>query len=175
MLGILFGTACLIGLIAVLRAHHREHGFNGHGPWAHHFGGCHGGWHGGWHGRVGHNPVLRGLFVSLDTTPGQEKTIRAAVEDLFGAVRGAKESLWQSRGNLAQVFRSESFDEQALAGVISRHDEALESVRGRAVDVVARVYEVLDTAQRERVAQWLESGLGRAGRRHPYRTPPAGE
>src|ERR1700678_438436 len=97
MLGFIVGTVCLIGLVKTLRwgRYHRGGGGCGYG---HHGGGWgrrgwdgrgyqgdhDGGWGGGWGGP---SVLLRALFQRLETTPGQEKVIVAAYEEMRDATR----------------------------------------------------------------------------------------
>ena len=77
MFGFLFGAACLGGLAALLfRRNHHHHGTCGHG-------------HGGRFHRGRH--FLYAAFERLDTTPGQEKAVTAAIDEFtYGlADRGA--------------------------------------------------------------------------------------
>ena len=170
MFGFVFGTACLIALILILRAEHRKRGGRW-GHWGHH--GCHGGHAFWWHGKLGRNPFLRRLFHELDTTPGQEKAIRGALDSFFKTVREAKQSLWDTRRQLAAVFRSESFDETAVGGLIEQHDDVVDKVRTAGVDALAEIFRALDPQQRERLAQWLDNRPS-APPAGPYRTPAEG-
>jgi len=78
MFGFIVGAACLFGLVRVLR--HARHGhFGHHGPF------------GRFRGGFGPRMMLRGLFERLDTTPGQEKVIAAAIAGF--ATGGLLESL----------------------------------------------------------------------------------
>ena len=101
MFGFVIGFASLVGLISVLRkgrcagrfhggdcGHHHHH-HHGHGgpPWAR-------------HGRGPHRWMHR-LFERLDTTPGQEKEIRAAVRDFM-------DEAWDLGGQLRDLPRSAS-------------------------------------------------------------------
>jgi Spy/CpxP family protein refolding chaperone len=177
MLGFAIGFACLAGLLAVLGSECRRRRSLawGHG-WGH--GGCGQGWGHGWsHGGCGGHGVRWGryafiapLLERLETTPGQEKAIRAAVDAVMQAAMAAKGRASQGREPLAAVFRSESFDESLVAAVITGCDEAVEQVRTAMVDGLAKVYEALDPRQRALVAEWLERGVGRhACGAGPYR------
>lgn len=157
MFGFLVGTICLIALIAVLHSEHRRRGVRHFRDWHNRFGG------------IGRNPFLRQMFRKLDTTPGQEKAIRASLDSFFATVGEAKQSMWNTRGQLANVFRSESFDETAVGVVIEQHDENVDKVRTAAVDTLADIYRTLDPQQRERVAQWLDNSP-KAPPAGPYRT-----
>lgn len=185
MIGFLVGTACLIGLIKVVRAGrhgygggcghgwHGGHGHgHGHGHGEHRGGG--GGWGGGW--REGfrggaRNFWLRGLFERLDTTPGQEKVIKQAAEEMFEATRSGRGELEQSRKDVANALRSGIVDETAMGELFARHDEKLREVRKAFVGAFAKVSEALDEDQRKQLADMLERGGGLGGRMGggPYR------
>jgi hypothetical protein len=96
MFGFFIGTVCLVLLFANLR---RRHYYAAYGPWGddrgYGLGGCgrgggfggfgfgRGFWHGGRGRRGGYRKfIARQMLTRLDTTPGQEKAIRNAVETL---------------------------------------------------------------------------------------------
>jgi len=145
MLGFLIGAVCLAGFIAVARRG-RCHGrrFGGGGP--------------GHRGRHGRRFILRHLFEELETTPGQEKVIKGAVDEVTEAVHGFKSQLHRSRGTLADVLRSDAVDENVLGELLSHHDDELDAVRKALVGALARVHDALDEGQRKRLADLLESG-----------------
>ncbi|HVH46626.1 MAG TPA: periplasmic heavy metal sensor [Labilithrix sp.] len=154
------------------------------GPgWARHGGGCRGeagedghghrGW-GRW-GGFGRGPGrsfwLRGLFARLDTTPGQEREIRAAIEEFQTAARGAKDGLKDARADLARAIGSETFDEVAVAEASARVDGATSHVKDALTAALKRAHGVLDAHQRQRLAELLTNGpgFGRRGWGSPYR------
>ena len=172
MIGFLIGTACLIGLVKVVRAgrcasgggcgsgwHGRGWGRHGHhGRWG---GGGEGGWaRGGWD-RGGW--ALRGLFERLDTTPGQEKVIKQAVDEVFAATSQGRGELEQTRRDIASALRSGVVDETAMGELFARHDEKLREIRKAFVGAIAKVNDALDEDQRKKLADLLERGLGGAG------------
>jgi len=169
MIGFLIGTACLLGLMKVIRRG-RCHGY-GYG------GGCGGGMRRGWGGHGGHGPwdgheggrwgggdaarwMLRGLFERLDTTPGQEKVILQAVEGLREQMRAGREALHATGGHAAKAFRGERFDESAMADAFTKQDAALESAQKALFEALAKVHEALDERQRREFAELLERGVG---------------
>lgn len=160
MMGFAFGFACLAGLLAVLGSECRRGRFArlgwGHHGWGH--GGACGSGGGGM--RWGRFAFIGPLLERLETTPGQEKAIRAAIDAVIEAAVAAKGRALQGREQLAAVFRSEAFDEGLVAGVITGGDEAVDQVRAALVDGLAKVYEALDPKQRALVAEWLEGGVG---------------
>lgn len=172
MIGFAIGIACLWGLFRVLRGG-RRYGWGGYGGRCGHRGGWGGPswrrrWRGGWdHADDGPVFFLRGLFERLGTTPAQEKVIKNAVEDVVDAARGFKDKVRSSRNDVAQAFRSESFDENVMAELLTRHDDAIDEVRKSIVGSLAKIHESLDPDQRAELARWLE----RRGRWDgPYRS-----
>jgi len=179
MLGILIGTVCLIGLIKTLRwGRHRHawgHGYGG-GCGSAYGGGCGSGygrhrWGGGWGGHRDHDHgdgggwggpgvMLRGLCRRLDATPGQEKVIVQAIEELREAARQQRGEIRSSRADVARAMREPSFDAVLFGEMFGRHDAALESLRKSAVGALAKVHDALDDKQRARLAELIESGPG---------------
>ena len=173
MLGFLIGTVCLIGLIKTLRA---GRGCGGHG----YGGGCGGGgwgrrrwgrggpgaWgEGGWDhddegGFGGPGVFLRGIFRRLETTPGQEKVIAEAFDELRTAGRKARGEAKASRADLAKAMRSPTVDEVLFGEMFARHDTTLEELRKAAIGSLAKVHDALDEKQRARVAEMIEAGPG---------------
>ncbi len=203
MLGFLIGTVCLIGLVKVVRRGHMRRCGWGHGHFGDAWddGGCGGysggcGHHGRWHGRDRHGWddgdfgswggggdrlgasrgggfVLRALFSRLDTTPGQEKVIKEAFDELRTKARVVKDDARGMRGDLASAFRGESLDADTLGTAASRASGAVDAVRDAAIGALLKVHEALDERQRAIAADLLESGprFGRGwrGRGGPYR------
>jgi Spy/CpxP family protein refolding chaperone len=156
MLGFVFGTLCLIGLIKVLR-----HGRGWHGGWG--YGACsRGGFHGAGHGRgFGGGPrrwFLRSLFERLETTPGQEKAILAALDELREERRVVREEAQQTRTDLARAVAGGLIDDSTLEESFARHDRLLAKLRVSFVEALKKVTEALDERQRKQLGDWLEGG-----------------
>src|SRR5579871_4159279 len=153
MLGFLLGTVCLIGLIKVARAHRYGYGYGGHGGgrcggYGSGYGGYGGdagpgSWRGGWQGggfrSRGFGPrwFLRAIFERLDTTPGQEKVILQAADELKAAFGGARET----RSDFASVFRGPAVDESTLQDIFVKHDTVISETRRTAVEAVRKAHE----------------------------------
>ena len=195
MLGFLVGTVCLIALVKVARRG-RSWGYGP--PWmAHGGGGCAHGDHdcgpwggspwggrsrgrrrGGWmRGGLGRNFFLRAAFERLDTSPGQEKAIRAALEELRVVARSVRADVASTRADIARAMRGDLLDEDALVDVSTRVTAAGEAMRAAAVGALVKVHAALDERQREALADLIESGPGFGGRAGsggfpggPYRT-----
>jgi hypothetical protein len=136
----------------------------GHGRWRRR------GWGRGFGSGPGGSFWLRAIFSRLDTTPGQEREIRAAVEEFQQTAHASKDGLKGAREELARAIRGESFDEIALAEASSRADATTTQVKDALAAALKRVHAVLDKTQRERLAELLVRGPG-SGRRwgNPYR------
>jgi hypothetical protein len=177
MFGFVIGALSLYGLIKVLRWGGRgacgggyRRGWHGHGWGGHH--GAHG-WnardewrgHDDWRGHerggegwgVERNTFwLRGLFSRLDTTPGQEKVIRQAAQEIFAATAPLKAELDETRRDLAKALRTGTVDAVAMGELFARHDEKLRDARTAFVGALAKVSEALDEDQRKRLADLID-------------------
>jgi hypothetical protein len=191
MLGFLIGTACLIGLIKVLRRGGWRRGY-GYGGWSGGScggGSCGGGW--GYRGHRGHGDHeggwgggrhdagwdrggpfwLRGLFERLGTSPAQEKVIRDAIDEMRRSASDLRDEARQTRSDVAKAVRSSSLDETVLGELFARHDTHLERMRKDMVGVLGKVHVVLDDRQREIFAQLIERGPFAGGfRGGPFRS-----
>ncbi len=182
--GMVWGALAVLGFIALKRrfgcgSRWAYGGYGGYGP------GCGGGGHrGGWDDDVGPGfsrrgfrgfglrAVLRGAFERLGTTPGQEKVIVAALEELREAMSHAKDEIKGSRKDFADAFRGGPIDEASVADIFVRHDTVISETRRKVVEAVGKIHEALDEEQRTHVADLIEKGLGHGwhGRgRHGYR------
>jgi Spy/CpxP family protein refolding chaperone len=177
MFGFLIGTACLLGLISIARRHHHGYGYGG---------GCSGGGYGGgpwgrrgggrW-GRGGFGPriFLRGVMERLDTTPGQEKVILSAVDELREAFHKAKEDFRGTRSDFANIVRGPTVDESTMSDIFMKHDTTISETRRAAVEAVRKIHEALTEKQRQQVADFLDKGPRGFGRGEgwgggPYRS-----
>lgn len=183
MIGFVIGAVCLVALVATSRRRHfARHGFGGWG------GGFHRGWHDhGYHrGHEGGAPsdrgdeeasfrgfgmksqALRWLFTRLDTTPGQEKVIAQAIDDVREELKGARGEWKATRDDIGRAVASDVFDENAIDAVFTRHDDALVKVRVTFKSALARVHDALTTEQRKELASLLGKFRGGPGM-GPYR------
>ncbi len=182
MLGAIVGAACLIGLIKVIRGGrgwhngggyghrhgHHSHGHHGHGCGHRH--GCgDGSYDGGGrgHGRFGGEEewgggspfILRSLFERLNTTPGQERVIKDAVNELKQAGKKIREERRSTVKDVADAVRGDDFSTEAMGNAFARVDGAVETMRTAAFSALAKVHDALDETQRKKLADLL-SRLG---------------
>jgi uncharacterized membrane protein len=158
MFAFVVGTACLFGLVAVIR-----HGRHGSRHWGHgHFRGGRGGF--------GPRRMLRRLFERLDTTPGQEKAIASALDDFKREAKSARAELEGARGEVASALRQDVFDEVLLGAALTRVDNTVDVMRKAALDAFGKVHGALDEQQRAKLADFIERSPGRPFEpAHPYR------
>ena len=133
-----------------------------HGGWARHQGGWHGGWQGGAAGQPGGRNAfgMRWVFERLDTTPGQEKVIRQAYEEVREAMRAGEGELDATRREIAAAIRAGHVDETQMGELYARHDEKLRTLRTTFFGALAKVTEALDEDQRKSLADMLDRGQG---------------
>jgi Spy/CpxP family protein refolding chaperone len=146
-------------------------GEGGGPPWGRGFRGWGRGGHGG---GIGGSFWLRMLYTRLDTTPGQEREIRAALEELRERGRDAKSGMLETRESLGKSVAGEEFDTAAFEAVSARIDATSEKMKDAAASALKRIHGVLDPKQRERLAELVSRGAfgrwGRGGGGGPYRT-----
>ena len=184
-------AAGLVGLVVMAKILRRmvwlrRGGAFGGGPLAFAFAGGPCGGDGRFGGGVGlgRSRWMRALFHRLDTTPGQEREIRAAIEDLVDRVRDAGAQARRTRENLARAVASPAFDEGAYEATSARLDATATQAKDAMRGALVRIHGVLDDRQRARLASLLEHGFwgarrgpGRGGAAEvpgagPYRSSP---
>ena len=148
MFGFIFGAACLLGLTATVARGH--HGY-GHGH-------CGGGGRARGFRRGRGRYILNHLLDRLDTTPGQEKVIREAVDTLMDEIHDARRDFRGTRADIAEAIRAEVLNRASVETVFERHDQVIDRVRQSAFEAFAKVHETLDERQRKILADLVESG-----------------
>jgi hypothetical protein len=115
----------------------------------------------GWRGRPGgwRRYALYSLFERLDATPGQEKVIAGALDELRDTLRALRERFQDSRHDVATAFRQPELTEEDLNRVFSRFDEHLEAIRHAAGAAMQKIHVVLDDRQRGVMADLVERGF----------------
>ncbi|MDB4988520.1 MAG: uncharacterized protein JWN04_3698, partial [Myxococcaceae bacterium] len=124
----------------------------------------------GWHahhyhrrGRGSRFGMLRSLFGQLDTTPGQEKAIVAALAAARERFKSFKLELTDARRDIAALVSSDVLDEAALEALWSERRDTLDHMSKELVRTLATVHEVLDTRQRRELGELLADGsIGQA-------------
>jgi len=151
MFGFIFGTLCLVAFVSVLmrRRYYRFHRY-GYGP------GCGRGFGRGRRGAWG----LYGVFEELDTSPGQEKAIRAALGDLRQSFAELTPRFHSARGDVAASLRDERFDAERLEASIDSRSADIGQLTRAMTTALGKAHEALDPDQRRRLARIIEAGHG---------------
>ncbi len=137
MFGFLIGTLSLIGLIKVVR----------HGR----------GW--GGHGRGGPRRwMLRRLFERLDTTPGQEKVIVEALDQVEQNGRAAREAFFTGRVDIGRAMRGEHFDTTAVNETFEKQQASVDAFKKTVLENMQKIHEALTPEQRQLAGDLIENG-----------------
>lgn len=149
MLSILFGLACIAGLVHLNRdylpsrragcAHH------GHGGHRRHRGGP---------GRFMRHKLDK-LLRAAEATPAQKSELHAVFDELRGELDALKAPLRGQRRDLAEALRDDSVHDERVEVVFTAQRDALEGAQGAIKRALDRVHAILDPAQRARVADLL--------------------
>src|ERR1019366_7946016 len=150
MLGFILGAACVIGVGRMLRrrAWRNHFGYGGYD------GGCQGGsgWRGGHGMRFGGPPgrvragrwALRSFFERLETTPGQERVILSALDELRENRKVVRDELKLTKGDLAHAIEGGLIDDASLEDSFARHDRLLAQLRVGFIEALKKMTEALD-------------------------------
>lgn len=169
MFGFVIGTLSLVALLKVVGSYRRGYrcagGPEGFGGWhGHRWGHRHGGWHGrrGWHHGGGWRRfALYSLFERLDATPGQEKVITAAMDELRTKLRAMREQWHSSKNNVAEAFRGDTLTESQTSELLSPFASHFDELRAATGEAMRKIHEALDPRQRGILADLMERGWGR--------------
>jgi hypothetical protein len=101
---------------------------------------------------------LRFVFERLDTTPGQEKVIAEAFDEIRESLKAAKGDWSSTRSRMADAMRGEEFDHEAAGDAWAKHDTTFETMRLKVTTALQRVHEALDERQRKILADLMERG-----------------
>lgn len=144
MLGIIFGTLCLLALAKVVRGRrYWRHGRHGHG--------------------YSYGFFLRRIFQRLNTGPGQEKVVLGEIDALRETARELRAELKTTRADIAAILREPTFDKGKLEALYRKQDELLAKLRTAAASSFEKVHAALDDRQKADLADMLERGWLRGG------------
>jgi hypothetical protein len=182
-IGFAIGTICLIGLVRAV-ARRRWYGFSPYGGHAYGFAGHHGAFgghrrgfgrhHGPWHDNAwgDDSPSWRGerespwgrgrgvvysILGRLQATPGQEKVILAALDELKEIALELRGIGRDVRADVGKAIRGPMLDDVALEGATARIDDATLKLRAAARAAIAKIHGVLDDRQRKMLGDMIDS------------------
>ncbi len=101
--------------------------------------------------------VVYSLLERLEATPGQEKAILAALDELKNIAVELRGIGRDVRADVARAIRGPMFDDVALEGATARIDDATLKLRAAARAAIAKIHDVLDDRQRKMLADIIDS------------------
>jgi hypothetical protein len=101
--------------------------------------------------------VVYSLLGRLEATPGQEKVILAALDELKAIAREMRGIGRDVRADVARAIRGPILDDVALEGATARIDDATLKLRAAARAAIAKIHEALDDRQRKMLADIIDS------------------
>ena len=104
----------------------------------------------------GRRRMMDWLFSKLDTSHGQEKVIREAVDEVEEALRSTRGLGRKHVRNVADALRGPDFGHDGVAEVWAEQDQALERVRMAVLNALQSVHGVLEPEQRDKLADLVE-------------------
>jgi hypothetical protein len=162
MIGFIIGAACAVGIARMLRRR-AWYGHVGHGGYGY-ARSCASPM--GFRTMGGRGPgrwALRALFERLETTPGQERVIVAALDELRENRKALRDEAKQTRADLARAIAGGLIEDSTLEEAFARHDRTLAQLRVGFTEALRKVVEALDDDQRKELAGWIEGGFFRSG------------
>ena len=133
---IIFGAAMLV-VAAVLAGRHHHH----------------------FHRHLG----LRWLLRKLDASPAQERALRDLIHSAQDQLRELHRDAQGLRQELGDVLRAATLDDSRMAAAEAKVGGKVRDAADILRKTVVQMHEILDTRQREQLADWITS------RRHCYR------
>lgn len=112
-----------------------------------------------WHRCFG----LRRLMRSLDASPAQERALRDLIHSARDQLRALRQDARGLRQELGDVLRAATLDDNRMATAEAKVGSKVREVADILRRTVVQMHEILDTRQREQLADWITSG------RHCYR------
>ena len=88
--------------------------------------------------------------------------IRDEAEAFFEKTQELRRELRLSRDDIAKAMRHDGFDEEVMGESFARQDDRIREIREALVGALAKIHDVLDERQRQRLAGLIES-LDRRG------------
>jgi hypothetical protein len=112
--------------------------------------------------------MLRGLSYRIGATPGQEKVLGEAFENIRSAFSKIHDEKEKARKDFATAFQGEQFDHGPMKEAFTRHDGILEELQRTILVELSKVHEALNPEQRKQVSNLFEHGFGGYGGGHGH-------
>ena len=103
------------------------------------------------------------ILRRIGATPDQERAVRAELDALSEAFLALRADARPLRGDLADLIAAPALDAARVRETIDARLANVAALRTRVAEAIARVHDVLDPAQRERLAALVREGPHRHG------------
>ena len=103
---------------------------------------------------------MRHVFRRLDTSPGQEKVIRNALDEMRASSREWKARATAARPELADLIRQNQVGAAEWNAWLGARVAEMNEASPGWVAALSKVHEVLDDRQRATLADYVEKGRG---------------
>lgn len=103
------------------------------------------------------------LLRRIGATPDQERAVRAELDALSEAFLALRADARPLRGDLADLIVAPALDAARVGETIDARLASAAALRTRVAEAIARVHDVLDPGQRERLAALVRHGPRRHG------------
>jgi Spy/CpxP family protein refolding chaperone len=101
--------------------------------------------------------VVYSILGRIEATPGQEKAIFAALDELKETARELRGTGREVRAEVARAIRGPLLDDVVLEGATARIDDATVKLRAAARTAIVKIHEVLDDRQRKMVGDMIDT------------------
>jgi Spy/CpxP family protein refolding chaperone len=172
MIGLIFGTLCLVALIATVNRRHYGylHGWPHqayHGRGFGHHAGAYGALQAGgrWRAPRGRSALLYMLLERLETTPGQDREIKSAVQEAGERLEMIEQPLQELGSDLAALVAQDQFDRAQVDALFTRAEGRMREARSAAIETLQRVHGALEPEQRKRLGKLISRWASRGFRR----------
>jgi hypothetical protein len=132
MLGLIIGTASLVGLYGMRRRSRMPFFLLGGSP-----------------------QTINYLFRRLDTTPAQEKVILEAINEAKQGAQGLQKEALMTKEDVITMLKSDDVEADVLGAAFARQDEALEDARLGAGKALEKIHNALTEDQRKKLARFV--------------------
>jgi Spy/CpxP family protein refolding chaperone len=101
--------------------------------------------------------VINSILGRLEATPGQEKAIMTAIDELKATASELRGTGREVRSEVARAVRGPLLDDVVLEGATARIDDATLKLRAAVKTAIVKIHEALDDRQRKMLADMIDS------------------
>ena len=101
---------------------------------------------------------LRRLLRKLDASPAQERALRDLIHSARDQLRELHHDGRNIRQELGDVLRAATLDESRMAAAEAKVGGKVRDAADILRNTLVQMHEILDTRQREQLADWITSG-----------------